>query len=1084
MSNGADNSSPASPKSRLARWIHRVLGDRRIRVKFRLQGNHLYILCEGSPCPDQSRALLRLLPALKKAPINKLLPSSEPEIYQIFLYGRVTGHSHPLWQVPISLHQLDRHLEDLYGEPSRAQPTIPEPQPASAITLSNRSLARQGKVEAIAAYLSETLSKLGVSVQVRSRPLPYENPTAAVVDGAQMPAVSQRLWVTCEASYSPDPSLISEPVTQQLRGLELEGFRDAVVFIQVRGESRPDWVLRVDLTPAQEILKEWARWGDVDALTRLLNQALAEARVGIATTLLKQSTLHLTCCWLPAAARQLETHTPPPMERVRSLITQTIDRLGPQGIHQAVLYGQVPEQNDPGWVEWLSLPASQHQALAEPPTILARRGDWEAIAFLLSRLLNPNLDRHLATAGIRLKLLPKGDLLHVMCDAAICPDQQKVGRAIAKFLKSLRIPNLSGVRVYGRRAGQKRPQWSYGIDFVRRQRFVPEASPDFAATDALVGDLLLRPDDGIFRPDITPEDLKNRWDQRWRSLLPAIQTGLIRSQLFSPCDQTESISVPEASNRQMASPQSPRNVALIWGTVGLLLLLQCDWLLGQWLYAAPEPSADDLAYLEDHSSLLSTSPLPPLRSPDPAEEPVAPESTAPANLALPEDWTAADVDENAFDAGAFTQPDETVVVGDAAGEPEGDPAANASPPVAPLPSPTASPALPPINLPQVELADPDLELPLPSFNNPQLDQKLALYYQHLEQYGAPDVLIIGSSRALRGVDPTALQAELATLGYEDVTVFNFGVNGATAQVVDLVIRRLLVTEHLPKLILWADGARAFNSGRTDRTYTGIASSEAYRELNAGTLALPVVDANRITTRPTAQTTRENVGFSLQESYQTMDRWLSDRLAQGSTVHAERDQVKYLLQRQFADWLPRPAASDTPVMMTLPAESAAVDGTLPTDLEAMDSQTRTDIRGFLPLAVEFNPATYYQQYARVSGSYDRDYEAFRLEGQQAEATQAVLATAQEHGIPLVFVNMPLTDEYLDSVRLGYEQEFRQQLVNLSVNNSAFIFRDLGEIWLDQYQYFSDPSHLNRTGAFSVSQRLAQDPMIPWAVTTED
>jgi hypothetical protein len=216
----------------------------------------------------------------------------------------------------------------------------------------------------------------------------------------------------------------------------------------------------------------------------------------------------------------------------------------------------------------------------------------------------------------------------------------------------------------------------------------------------------------------------------------------------------------------------------------------------------------------------------------------------------------------------------------------------------------------------------------------------------------------------------------------------------------------------------------------------------------------------------------------------MDRWLSDRLAQGSTVHAERDQVKYLLQRQFAAWLPRPAASDTPVMMTLPAESAAVDGTLPSDLEAMDSQTRTDIRGFLPLAVEFNPATYYQQYARVSGSYDRDYEAFRLEGQQAEATQAILATAQEHGIPLVFVNMPLTDEYLDSVRLGYEQEFRQQLVNLSVNNSAFIFRDLGEIWLDQYQYFSDPSHLNRTGAFSVSQRLAQDPMIPWAVTTED
>jgi hypothetical protein len=1075
MSNGTYTLSPASSRSHLARWIHRVLGERRVGVKFRLQGNHLYILCEGTPCPDQQRALVRLLPALSKVDINTLLPDGEPDLYQIFLYGRDAGHAHPRWQTAISLQQLDQHLEELYGQRS--------PQAASsstALVISNQSLAKQGRVEAIAAYLSETLSQLGVSVQVRSRPLPYENPAAAVIeDGISRPVISQRLWITCEASYSPEPSLIAEPVTRQLRELELDGFRDAVVLIQVRGESRPDWVLRVDLTPAQELLREWARWGDVDALTRLLNQALAELRVGIATTLLKQSTLHLTCCWLPAAARQPDlVNTAPPLDRIRQVISAVIDRLGPQGIHQAVLYGQIPSQTDPAWVEWLSLPASQHQALAEPPLILARRGDWDAIAFLLSRRLNPNLDRQLATAGIRLKLLPKNDLLHVMCDAAVCPDQQPVGRAIAKMMKSLRIPHLAGVRVYGRRAGQKRPQWSYGVDFVRRQRFVPEASPEFAATDALVGDLLMRSDEAVLRPELTPEVFKTQWDQRWRSLLQGVRAGLVRSQIFCPSDDTDAVTLSEAAP---AGGQSPRSIALIWGAVGLLLLLQVDWLLSRWIYAAPAPSSSDLAYLEDHSSLLGTSPLTSILAAEPETPPadagaaIAPD---PATLDLPDDWTAADVDDNAFDGGAFTQPDETVVIGEPpAAPPRPEEPASLSPADATAPGDAAAP-LPPS--PDVELADPELSLGIPSFNNPQLDHKLALYFQHLERYGPPDVLIVGSSRALRGVDPTVLSQELASLDHGDVTVFNFGVNGATAQVVDLVVRRLLAAEHLPRMIIWADGARAFNSGRSDRTYSSIAESEAYRQLNAGTLDLPIVDTNRIVTQPAGRGRTSTLAASLQDSYQAIDRWLSDRLAARSTVYDARDQVKYLVQRQFAAWLPRPDPSPQPVLFTLPGDPDALDGD---DPGAIASASLVDVRGFLPLAVEFNPATYYQTYARVTGAHDRDYEAFRLEGQQAVATEALIDLTQTHNISLIFVNMPLTDEYLDPVRMAYEEDFRQHLFALSTTHSHFLFRDLGTAWPDQYRYFSDPSHLNRVGAIAVSQRLAQDAMIPWNLTQE-
>jgi hypothetical protein len=91
-------------------------------------------------------------------------------------------------------------------------------------------------------------------------------------------------------------------------------------------------------------------------------------------------------------------------------------------------------------------------------------------------------------------------------------------------------------------------------------------------------------------------------------------------------------------------------------------------------------------------------------------------------------------------------------------------------------------------------------------------------------------MIVGSSRALRGVDPVALRKELAAMGYEDISIFNFGINGATAQVVDLVIRQVLEPDQLPRLIIWADGARAFNSGRVDVTFNAIVASPGYRDL--------------------------------------------------------------------------------------------------------------------------------------------------------------------------------------------------------------------------------------------------------------
>jgi hypothetical protein len=141
-------------------------------------------------------------------------------------------------------------------------------------------------------------------------------------------------------------------------------------------------------------------------------------------------------------------------------------------------------------------------------------------------------------------------------------------------------------------------------------------------------------------------------------------------------------------------------------------------------------------------------------------------------------------------------------------------------------------------------------------------------------------------------------------------------------------------------------------------------------------------------------------------------------------------------------------------------------------------SRIDFDGFLALDVRFNPATYYQLYSRVPGAYDSDYEDFRLEGDQKQAFEALIAYTHSKNVPVVFVNTPLTDEYLDSYRRDAEAEFQKFMLTYSTTLDGFIYRHLGQLWTNRYDYFSDPSHLNRYGAYQVSLRLAQDPMIPW------
>ncbi|MBD2608214.1 DUF1574 family protein [Scytonema hofmannii FACHB-248] len=966
----------------LVQWVSQATGINTFGVKIQLRGNDLHILCEGRDCPQRWQTLSDLLQALQQTDLEMLTKNQEPAIYQVFVYGRTKGEKRPEWCHQVYLNQLDRHLEQVNqalikdAEKSRINP-------GGAMIVSNESLARQGHPDAIARYLSETLSTLGVSVEVK-----VKNEQSQEKGSLE----ENRLWIFCQSSYTPDPSLIAEPVAQKLRDLKLVGYKDAVIASQVVGETKPDWLLRIDLTPPEVMLKEWARWGDIQAIALLLGAALSELKVTVQASL-KESTLHVFCT---STAKEA---TPDKTACWNAIVTQ-LEAIAPQGILAATVYGQKTTEQQPDWIDWLNLPASQHPALSTSAMELASSGDEPAIHFLIERLLNPDLNLRLKTGGIRVLLLRKGDLLHVMCDAPICPGRKKVAPKVTQCVRQLQIPNIIGVRVYGRRAGNKEPFWNYGVDFQQRQLLAPEATPEFAATSAYVNELL--PSDSsepILRPDLTTEEIHTFVTEVARDWGATARKSLLATQLFIEQDSTE----------QNADYQGLKT-ALVWGTLGLLLTLQTDWILGQTVALTRQKPTDARVVLQSSSV-----------NDDENQD----ERTAFfADTSGKKSPSATSV----FNASGFTKHDNTL------------PRAKA----------TATAIL---------LA---ARSQMPSFNARQLDEQLALYKQRLAKTGTPPkILIIGSSRALRGIDPAALDKALATQGYHDVDVFNFGINGATAKVVDFIIRRVLEPSELPKIIIWADGSRAFNSGRDDATFQAIAASAGYQQAIQKVLASSTNDVQSAT-KEQQKTKAENQNVN---SYQAINQSLNEALANVSATYQQRDQFKAFLSKEF---------KSLPIISS--SQPATSDSQTTANLEE-DPQQAVDFDGFLPLSIRFNPRNYYQKHPKVSGNYDNDYKSFQIVGEQDAAFQAVLEFTQAKKISLVFVNMPLTKDYLDPVRIKYEQEFQQYMTS-QVANSSLIYRDLTKLFPQTSKNFSDPSHLNRFGAYEVSKKLANDPMIPW------
>ncbi|MEX0270908.1 hypothetical protein AB3R30_17335 [Leptolyngbyaceae cyanobacterium UHCC 1019] len=328
----------------------------------------------------------------------------------------------------------------------------------------------------------------------------------------------------------------------------------------------------------------------------------------------------------------------------------------------------------------------------------------------------------------------------------------------------------------------------------------------------------------------------------------------------------------------------------------------------------------------------------------------------------------------------------------------------------------------------------------PSFNSRQLDRQLQLYTRYIAQFGKPDILIVGSSRALQGVDPIALQQALTQRGYPNLKIFNFGINGATAQVVDWLLQQVLTADQLPRLIVWADGARAFNSGRIDQTFNKIRASQGYQALNAGT-------------RPTIP---QRSGLEVGQI--CMDGLPLHLTSQPKSISTPTQEMRLNAIQG--------ARCQQSAKVTIRAGSSSPSPLMP-------SMTAFERLGFQVVNTQFNPKTYFQRFPKVSGYYDADYLRFALAGQQINALERVAAFANKQKIPLVFVNLPLTQTYLDSARFAYEDQFRREMKRFE-RSWRFTFKDLTlQQKLDSNKYFADPSHLNRHGAAIVARYISAD-----------
>ncbi|MFM7886810.1 MAG: hypothetical protein ACKPCM_08995, partial [Pseudanabaena sp.] len=257
--------------------------------------------------------------------------------------------------------------------------------------------------------------------------------------------------------------------------------------------------------------------------------------------------------------------------------------------------------------------------------------------------------------------------------------------------------------------------------------------------------------------------------------------------------------------------------------------------------------------------------------------------------------------------------------------------------------------------------------PALNFNIALFNEKLTLLdWQITNKKRSPDVLIVGSSRALRGIEPSILEKELVNKGYKGVSAFNLGLDGATAKVVNLQVTQILSRPQLPRMIIWADGLRAFNSNRSDITYDEITASTGYKQLQEN------LKNNGINPEPQSPNIATKPENPLTQVFNSIFATTTNRQEVRTSVVKGFDRNTHMLSN-----------SEALIAATMPSTA-----------------TSLDVKGFVAFDVTFDPKTYFQKFPQVSGDYDLDYRNFEITGSQFDAFANVVDFCRHNHIELL------------------------------------------------------------------------------------
>lgn len=292
--------------------------------------------------------------------------------------------------------------------------------------------------------------------------------------------------------------------------------------------------------------------------------------------------------------------------------------------------------------------------------------------------------------------------------------------------------------------------------------------------------------------------------------------------------------------------------------------------------------------------------------------------------------------------------------------------------------------------------------------------------------GVPDVLVVGSSRARRGVLSPALSQALAAANRPS-SVKNFALAGAEAEEVELVVRRIAEAKQHPKLIVWALSARELES-RDERPSSHV----------------------RYLWRPQDwRRARRDVGGQA-------DRYLPH------AVRNEAARWSYIARYRFEL---REVLQESPRNLTWQRLSRII---------APEREPSTPMQGGMPSIFRKSDRN---EAKSVSRARVKRYlgKAYREQGwpriYQAEHLQAAVRSAQSAGIPILLVEVPVHEMLERAMPRGTQQRFRKYLQEVEDRYQVPVVsvEELPERF--EPEDFREQSHLNYRGAVKYTRAVA-------------